>query len=173
MTQEEVAKEMGTSRKTVGKVLREAGVNRADRKAKKIQSLNEKGNSVEQIAKKTGCSDRTVYRALKNTADKNAEGAPEAALTEPAHPETAVNTNVDAAVSVSVTCAAHVEETAVIAKSEVMEATPVEEGVALYAGEKIEQAEQTAVEYVESSTHGDEETASDKMLPVEGNESEF
>lgn len=85
MTQEEVGKAVGVSRKTVGDVLRNAGISRASRKAEKIQILNEKGNSVEEIGKKVGRSNRTVYRTLQNTRSEIAGGAPEAANTEPAN----------------------------------------------------------------------------------------
>lgn len=79
MTQKEVGDAVGTSRKVVGDVLRSAGVNRASLKADEIRSLNEKGKSIEQITETVGCSDRTVYRALRSTADENAGGALKAA----------------------------------------------------------------------------------------------
>lgn len=81
MTQEEVGDVVGASRKTVGDVLRSAGINRADYKAEKIRSLNESGKSVEQITQEIGCSGRTVYRVIQNTSGKNTAGAPKAAQT--------------------------------------------------------------------------------------------
>ena len=51
---------MGINRKTVGDVLRNAGIDRAGTKAKKIISLHEKGLSTGQIADKIGCTERNM-----------------------------------------------------------------------------------------------------------------
>ena len=82
LTQAEVAAEVGVSRKTVGDVLRNAGISRAGSKAKRIFDFSQKGLSPAQIADKIGCTVRNVYRVLQNAASKNAGGAPEAAQIE-------------------------------------------------------------------------------------------
>lgn len=87
LTQAQVGEKMGLGRKVVGDVLRNAGINRSGNKAKKIISLHEKGFSANQIADKVGCTSRNVYRILQNAASKNAEGAPEAALTTSTQPD--------------------------------------------------------------------------------------
>ena len=99
MTQAEVGERMGINRKTVGDVLRNAGIDRAGTKAKKIISLREKGLSTGQIADKIGCTERNIYRILQNAASKSAGGAPEAARTGIAESVALTSTEKDASMS--------------------------------------------------------------------------